>query len=408
MENVESTTERDPKQLIDLLEFEIDRITEQQKQPGWTNWALFAAAAALLWKGASLFEAGPHVDLLRTGYLFLMLALTYDFIRVVGPVLTPDVPVPPGSRFRLASDLIGRSRPRIMYQIIRFCGLAVLAWYVLDPQFTWANRAALLFCGFMAVTALATIAMSFAELPISISPTPPIKVRLIGGGIAATVLAVALFGLVSRLFGNVKPSITEWKLAGICFGLSIIVDLLLSGKQHVPLLEVFLDLRRKLALSEIDYEGARTQFHIAIRGLAVEHILQRHIDTILGKLRSCVGEHRAGLSELGALKNQFERNPQIPTAERKALFEAVSKSVVQRLKNANDELRVADVEVDALTQRVRWLRRSSASANSDIDQVLTDLKSATSASRADVAKYGDEIDTLCKWFEDQQNIPPPA
>jgi hypothetical protein len=395
------------KELIDLLEFEIDRLTEEQKQPGWTKWALAAAAGAMLWAGCSLFEPPTEPNIKIVAYLFILLAITFDALRAGTALMSPDTPVPVGSRFRLANDLLGRSRSRIMYQVFRFVVIGYVAWALLDTRYLWANRALEMYCVFMSVSGLALIVFSFANIPISVRPVPPLKARFFGGACITVVLAASLYGLIARLSDrSVTPSTREWKLAAIAIGLTIILDLFLSSGHDVPLFEAFVDLRRKLATSEIDYEAARTQFTIAVRGLAAEHILQRHVEVILGKLRSCVSELSYVFSQLTALKNQFERNPQIPVEEKKSLLDAVEKSLDARLDQALSDINAAGPESNELLRRARWIAMSAPEARSDVSEILDELRSATAKTKADVTNRRSEIEKLRAWLREQESLPP--
>lgn len=388
--------------LIELLEFEIERVTEQQKQPGWTNWALAAAAAALLWTALTVVAESPTLSLAAIAYLLLTFGIAYDFVRVLGAVVTPEVAVSPGSRFRLASDLIGRSRARVLFQIARFTGLGLIGGFLLDARVPWSKWATLVYCGVMAVISVGTVVMSFADMPVSISPTPPLSLRLIGGACVGLVLGVALFGLVSQLTVSALPSIAEWKLAGICFALTLVADVSFSTKQHAPLLHALVDLRRKLALGQIDCDDARRQYQITIHGLAVEHLLQQHIDTILSKLRDCVSEYKTARSQVAALKNQFERNPQTPTEEKMSLLDAIQKSVTQRQESAQKEIEAADQEVDELAKRIRSLRRTSADAGPDIQQVLAGVQAAAASTKEEVKTQSDGIRELLRSMAEQE------
>ena len=44
-------------QLVQLLEFEIDQIRADERQPGWTRWAIFGALTSLTWLAINQIEA---------------------------------------------------------------------------------------------------------------------------------------------------------------------------------------------------------------------------------------------------------------------------------------------------------------------------------------------------------------
>src|SRR5687768_1148215 len=45
----ETAPTEDVKRLLELIDFEINRIDAEESRPGWTRWALFASVASAFW-----------------------------------------------------------------------------------------------------------------------------------------------------------------------------------------------------------------------------------------------------------------------------------------------------------------------------------------------------------------------
>src|SRR5260370_28272671 len=96
--------------MVKLLEFEIGHIRTEQSKPGWTKWALMGGLATTLWLLTLELEQkkirGRHVI-----FLFLLLSLSYDSVKLVSSVISKPLPHRSAGRFVMVRTRLTQDRP---------------------------------------------------------------------------------------------------------------------------------------------------------------------------------------------------------------------------------------------------------------------------------------------------------
>jgi len=183
------------QKLIDLLEFEIDRIEEARKRPGWTVWALVAAISTLLWAGLSALDVAQHFTISTIGFLFLTLTAASDALRSLLSLLTVDASNDSDNRFRPSADLFGQSRPKLVFRGIRFAFCFVLATTIVNPAYPLTIKFLRFYYGLGTVAFICGFVLSLLPLALP-AKSRPSKIGLVGGILFCALLISGVIGLV--------------------------------------------------------------------------------------------------------------------------------------------------------------------------------------------------------------------
>jgi hypothetical protein len=396
---VASTNDQDARaDLISLLEFEIKRITEARKRPGWTMWALLAALGAMFWAGFSVLETSTSPVSQNVVYLFITLAISIDAAAFGREFLTSTKSKGSQNRFRFARDLFSVSRIAVTGAVLRYSILEYLLWHfseVFDP----VSRLCLqIFCAIVIILALVFIALSFASIPLQVSP----EHGLISRSALLFLMGVLIAAFINLwrpvLSGRFQANVSEWKLAAICAATGLVLDLLCAPEKEFPLIDTFVDLRRKLALGEISVPAARRQFEIAIAGLAASDILQTHIEVVLRRFRSSTSVFQTVNAELEVLKDRFQKDVSISLTQKKTLVDAIRVSAKSRMEKAAAELDAVSAEYKVLCSKARLLR-TSASARSDVERLMAKITDEMTRTRSESEQHNATFNELYAWLK---------
>jgi hypothetical protein len=398
VETGEKTDVASTQMLIDLLEFEIDRLEEGRKQPGFTLWALVAAIATLLWAGLSVLESAQHISMSVVGFLFLTLNAAFDDLRSLWALLTADASSTSQSRFRLSTDMLGQSRPRLLFREIRFGFSLILLTQVVNSVHPTATICLKFYYGLGAIAVVAGIIFSF--LPIAMPAKNALSKRaVVAGFVFTSILTVGMVGLVVPLSkGYVVPTVLEWKLAAIATAIILALDLLLSGGKDNPLFETLIDLRRKLATREIGYAAARAQFEVAIGGMAAGSVLQRRVESVLRGARAALAHLSTAATELETLKNQYGR---MPANDRNTFGEALVKSASTRVDEARSEATASAAALRRLMIPVGILAGMAPGSKPEVMEIFSQAKAAVENVQTKVESQMLDIEDMHKWLGEQ-------
>jgi hypothetical protein len=322
--------DRRVERLVDLLEFEVGRIRSEQRRPGWTTWALLAAVATAGWLILSELDS-QHVELSRVLFVSLVLFLLYDLIQLLVSVSAAS-PVREASdpRFRITRVLFSQSRLSMILDFTRYVALLLIA--ATNPLLTSgpARHVLYVYCSLMILSAALGMTLSFVDIPIPTSrPRQPIAdVVLL---LIYLALVMSTVGVIWRL-ASVGSSVTipEIRVAALVVAGLVCLSVLTRSHREFPFLSTLEDIRRRLGLDRIDYEGAKRQTEIALEGLGVSDLLQREADLILGRIRQLAGAERDSLQELRSLLSTLPDDLRNISDEKAALIDVVTRSVKSR------------------------------------------------------------------------------
>jgi hypothetical protein len=288
-------TTEDRRSLIELLEFEIGRIITEDRQPGWTSWALLGALSAILWAMSGLLPLSSlntdHVVLVFLGSSSLV-----DALMVIRSLLTrqPEATGAATVRFRLTSKSLWDSRVTMLWGAARAVLLILLISYHRDLL---GLRVTLLSCAYSGVIALFSVLfllMTYVPIPVRASPVPASRranIFRITMLLLCQIVAVLLVMQVARIGAALAGAELRFGLLMTAF---VYVCLPLTyGPREYQLRAILVEVRRDLVLGSLDIDTARRQVLLALKGMETSDLLQDPLNQVLEALRDVAARNAA-------------------------------------------------------------------------------------------------------------------
>lgn len=385
--------------LIALLDFEIEQIDREETQPGWNTWALYVGLATLFAFLLADLENGP-LHLRAVGIVLLVLFITYDCLVIFRNLIDEPTPSHPTHRFRLAQQIIGPRRSAVVIDFVRFTALIVLAFH-LQP-FLAAPYTAFLcfFLGGLALIMLVGIARSVLWFPVLTGqPLPGLTkilflVLLLSG-------ASALLGVAQSLRAvSITVTIADIRIAAILFAAALLIRVLVQSQPTNPLRPSLLTIRRRLALQELFLDAARQQIDIALQGMTVSDLLQRHIAEMLSDWDEINRGNRSLAAKLDEISTILDMDYSPVTAD---IVQTRLDEVPSLLNNADQISESLSALMDRLYKRLQKLHRRalllarvSPPSERQIIQMLRTIDPAFAAYEATSTIVRDRLDQLVR------------
>ena len=267
---------------IHLLEYELDSRHSEEKRHGWTTWAIAVAIVSSLWLMFSVIEQTDSFSWRNVLYIFILLNLSLDLICLLIGSLPSTISKDSGDEIRFFRLDISLTKIFVLL-LLRILLLMILI-FQLSPILTALIKFScwsFLVCSFILVEFILIIAIIY-KIPFPVGAKP----ETIGKWIFRifqiiwfSLGFVAITGLVKIIYVKVLvPSIPEWRIGFILFGLLILLLILFTSKGKSILLEQLNDIRRKLSLGQIELNSAKKQADLLLYGLTVDNILQPEIN----------------------------------------------------------------------------------------------------------------------------------
>jgi hypothetical protein len=276
--------------LIDLTEFEIDRIKAQSSAPGWTLWAILGAIASLLWLLSIEIENGnPSLNIVT--FLMIGISLTLDWLELVGGLMViRQLVQPTRPRFIFSNFLFGSTRTALL-QLSRYLIIFIATFWIPGNVPIWIIIAIRLVYGFFAGGTTLAIIMAVAnKIPFEYSTAMRGKATLIAGlGFIVLVASIIVFSVLS--LSILSPSMNEWRSAGLAAVALYLAMFLTRGESQNYFMWSLLGLRRALGLEVIDISAAKRQYEIIIQGMTASDVVQEEVGQfamLLGQIRGFV------------------------------------------------------------------------------------------------------------------------
>jgi hypothetical protein len=360
--------------VIRFLEYEINCRRAEAMRPGWTTWAILGAMASLLWLLFALLDTNRLISWQNILYLTLSLSVSFDLFFLLIKTLPSGVNEHMGGsrRFEYFSKPIGSFFVALLLRTGALLSLIILLSPRIDnfvEFFCW------LFLWFSLIEVAILLVVYYFKIPIVTKAKPRFKwllyvfttVWLISGAIAS----VGLFTIIRLKI--VTPSIPEWRIAFILFGMSILLLIFSRSKPPSILLSQLDHIRQKLSLGQLDLNSAKHQVDLIIHGLTLSDILQSNINGILvsvNNLRSIYEKHD---SELRLIERIIDKPQESLKEEDITMVEAVTRSLTER----DSELKSAKLSLsknqNKLSGRLAFFSGMSEDLVPDIDSVCEEI-----------------------------------
>jgi hypothetical protein len=303
------------KELIRVIEKDIDEITEGDTKSGWTSWAIVGGiigALLLLFGETRKLSSFPADEVIKLSLvIFLFFNIIAGLYRIFSATqLTSNIG--PG-RIRWSKEVYLPYLPTWIYRFIIFLLGAWLASTLLVP----------LSFKIIAVSAFSSVAlflililiMSVRDEPIG-RPNIKHKVSLVMVTVFLLLSSLTVMLLGSLLSFPVGEAATQiYILAGLTVTIVVLIEFLIDSMSPSRLLSSLQDLRNDIIFLRIDIDEALKRYEVLAEGETLPDAMKGDLDSILIDLRNI--EHAHSNMEILIAKMDQELYPVANTIQEK-------------------------------------------------------------------------------------------
>ncbi|MCJ7506193.1 hypothetical protein MUP05_06980, partial [Candidatus Bathyarchaeota archaeon] len=348
----------DSGRIIDLLNYEIERVKSEAEQPGWTKWALLGACGTCAYLLGSYVDANP-VSWANVAAVFLLVSIGYDVGRLLWSTLeSSENGTTSRLRFRHGRSLFRGTTPYCLLQLVRICALTVLARWL-------GMSGAYLVClyiwhGLFGLTIIFVAVLSRLSLPFPLSAPK----RSLGNSVSIVLFSgtgvAAAIGAAEDLRSQ-TPAVTvsDVRVAGIVFVLITLSLVLGHTSQEYYLLATLYRIRRDLLLERIDTISAAEEAEIAIMGLRLDQIFQKYVSEIVGHLNNAASSLEQYAKECKLIEAKLDKGEELGEDD-DTLVQSLKQTARSHLETVHDAVQATKECVKAMMKRVHlvsgWMR----------------------------------------------------
>lgn len=390
------------EQTLKTLDFEINRITEAHKRPGWTVWALCGSIVSAIWLITDQWLP-EKTNIVSVLYLFLLFSLIYDFITITRSIIP-----------------ITASKPDRTYTVIPLFDLVPPQIYLLTALHAAILLSiALLMRGTLGVL-LTTIIIfiytiillvngyifiaSFFQNFVYVSSRAGIgnkklKIAIYSFRIGYSIL---LLWICSRLIDyalsqyNESITLSDVRIAGLLVIISVLVSWLAAHNSSDPLLGSLINIRRDLAFGRITVDVAISQADIAITGMKFDRFMRDKLDEWLKYLERATALKQQLVAAFEQIQDELPDKDEDITADHKKRAEEI-------LTPMKDEIMYFMQYKEYMAKTIRSVERRAeffAGLSNETEQLSTDIISKINKSRSeqiiDVENYFNKLFAVLK------------
>jgi hypothetical protein len=271
------------KELIRILERDIDEIKVGHVKSGWTSWAIFGAlvgAFSLLFgrlRGLNSFPTQNVANVVLMGMCIDWFARAV--INIFRARVTSAVRM---GKIRWSTDVHYPALPFILYSlVIQIIMIGITAWSPLPwkvriPVFALFAYNTLI-AGFVAATSVLKIPMGGG--PISKKATPYFFL-----------IIILLSGLSTAMLGTQLPvplgesAVVAYEVGGLLTFISLLVGSLISTMAPEPLQQALHDLRNDIIFLRVDIDEALKRYETLTEGESLPDALKEDLAAVVADL----------------------------------------------------------------------------------------------------------------------------
>jgi len=373
--------EPDKTGLLTTLDWEIGRLDRKSERPDSTYWVLVAAFASCVWLFIETLKKTAYTWA-EIGWLFLLGSLLFDIARHTYRSVLPDESTEgrPSNRFFYTLKA-GNNRPVIILVLCRCCLLLGIVSHVAESPWFVSLVAAWLYYGGVFCIFLGGYILTHCRVPVCSHSSAEGWFYKILSAISYLISLLALVGF-SLGYHRAFPSLdlTHLQAAALLVASVYVMMKMVRGRHPNPLLDSLVEIRRDLALGELDYATAHNKTELAILGLRVEDVLQREIADFLFTLNTISEKcttFESSVRALDELIKDLATGTAPDGAERlrkKSYIRALTESCATNKTNLQELMKIGNAQSDRLVKRVRLVRKASPAARADIERIQANIK----------------------------------
>lgn len=334
-----SDTLTSQKQLLHLLDVEINQIFVQERRPGWTLWALYGSIAMLFWLLLS-YTATYVYNISNVLILIIVFSLFLDFIEVLLSFSSVNDVKRGETRIIYLSRVAEGGRLSLFLKATRFLLIYVLirSFPAVIDKFSY-NSISIVYLIYTIAISIFLI-LSFMRVPLIFSSSKQWGFfPSLGIVIPALITGYAILNYYQYL-QTTLPSIADWKTSAIIVAMGYLVIILSSQKKSTPLLSSLITIRRNFCLGKMSYEEAQHQTDMALLGLQINDLLQEYVKDLLESFNQLNSKYDEIIRKINAFKSELPENLEDLTDEKRTILEAFFNSINP---NTNDIKKLLDV-----------------------------------------------------------------
>ncbi|NPV84232.1 MAG: hypothetical protein HPY46_11710, partial [Candidatus Aminicenantes bacterium] len=266
--------------LIDLINYELSEIDEEQKRPGWTFWALIGALVTLSWLFINQLPLSK-VNFINIGFIYVSLSLIIEFIINLIPIISGQgTSHSREPRYFFTMNLFGSYRIYIFVSLAQYTVLLLVALKIGGQLSVITKISIIILMGYSILVWIFLIILSFLKVPIN--PQRMGWLTYLTASIISMLFIISLFGCFKKLVIEFEAFTPEEFRASVILLLIAYTIILMSKVRSIsPVRSYLISLRRDIILDKIDLDQAQKQIDLALSGLLVEDVLQERIKEVL-------------------------------------------------------------------------------------------------------------------------------
>lgn len=371
------------EQTLKTLDFEINRINEVHKRPGWTVWALCGSIVSAIWLITDQWVP-EKTNVISVLYLFLLFSLIYDFITITR-MIAPNTSNDPDRSFTVIqlfdfvpphSFLLTAIHAAILLSIALLMRSTLGA--LLTTAIVFPYTIMLLVNGYIFI---ASFFLNFVYISSRAGiGNKKLKMALYCFRIACAIL---LLWICSRLIDyalsqyNDSITLSDVRIAGLLVIISVLVNWLTAHNSSDPLLGSLINIRRELAFGRVTVDDAISQADIAITGMKFDKYMRSDLDEWLKYLERVTTLKQQLVVAFDKIKDELPEKDEDITEE----HEKRAKEILEPLKG---EIMYAKQYQDYMAKTIRRIERRAewlGQLSEETEKVSSDIISKINKSR---------------------------
>lgn len=271
------------EELSIFLNSEIESLRSEIQRPGWTNWALTGALAALVWILISLIEQGNY-NLREIGSLLLVISFSIYVYALIHGLIRPNLPSQQHRGRLMHTDLTGSNITFIILIIAQLVFLIIVILQLsteLGSVATSISLAAVSIPLFSAVMSIIFIATRF---PVLYNPSH--RYTKVVSVVCSVLMLLSVWYQIRLLW--ISPggaTIYDVRLALVIAAIFYLSCKLVFIPRGNLTLDLLTTIRRELLFGRIELEPAIQQVDIALAGLRASDLLESYVTKLLSLYR---------------------------------------------------------------------------------------------------------------------------
>lgn len=367
--------------VLQVLDFEIERIRAEQRRPGWTMWAIYGAIASALWLLSEQIASGTtHLtNVLQLVVAFVLIVYLLEVLKMIAPESQRGGG--PQVRFRWFHH--STNRLVIGIDLLRAVSITLIALTITAGLRWYHITAALLIFGGMTLLSLAILVATFFKFPVKTGALP------IVGWLSRTIAGliwsgeISLFGWLAYAYiGAVRSSaeivsLADVRIAALLVAMSVGLRIVANESLTSPLLLSLIETRRDLVFGHLDLDTAISNAEIAIAGMNESDVLQEDVQGILRSVEQIDKRVIKAARHVEEFKSLHDGTKLAP--DERELAQMIlnhGQAVIEYSRDFNEEL---EKQIKAFRRRL-WFIEYSETSGSRIAEVQFKIGSAREAS----------------------------